>query len=160
MKRSGQRTLLRLSLFLASILAVQSLQADSLIMVRTHHPLATTLEKLKQAIREQGYSVARVDMVNIGLLGMGYTSSSYRAVFFGKGDEINRLAGKYPQLVPYLPPRIAVFSEGNSTLLVTIEPSTYYRELLPDAEETGIFRNWERDIVAILSRMTQWAGKP
>ncbi len=147
------RSLRQMFLFLSLILVALPLQADSLIIIRTHQPIATALENLKQSIRKQGYTVARVDMVNIGLLGMGYTSSNYRAVFFGKADEINELSSKHPQLVPYLPLRVAVFSEGDSTLLVTVNPSTY-REFLPEAENAGIFNRWEKDIGEIFSRMT------
>ncbi len=138
--------------FLILLMPALPTPADTLFIVRTHHPLTTTLNILKQEIGKQGYTVARVDMVNIGLLGMGYTSNSYRAVFFGKAEEIRELSHSYPSLIPYLPPRIGVFSEGDSTLLVTVNPSTY-KELLPPSERTGIFRRWEQDLEEIFSRM-------
>ncbi|HFC52827.1 MAG TPA: hypothetical protein ENJ43_00130 [Gammaproteobacteria bacterium] len=143
----------RAALFLLLILMALPVWADNLLIVRTHQPLASALENLKRSIREEGYDVARVDMVNIGLLGMGYTSSDYRAVFFGKAEELDELSRNYPQLVPYLPLRIAVFSEGDSTLLVTVDPSTY-REFLDGAGDSAIFDRWREEISAILSRMT------
>ncbi len=144
--------------FILLMLASLPLQADHLIMVRAHQPLPAALDSLKQTIQKQGYTVARVDMVNIGLLGMGYTSNKYRAVFFGKAGEIEELSRKYPQLTPYLPLRIAIFAEGDSTLLVTINPSTY-REFLSTEEPAEIFNRWEKDIEDILSRMAEPSNK-
>ncbi len=149
----NQRTFLcGILLLLLSAAPLSPSRADNLIMVRVHQPLSIALANLQEAIQEQGYNVARVDMVDIGLLGMGYTSNQYRAVFFGKADEIRRLTREYPNLAPYLPPRIAVFAEGDSTLLVTIDPATY-RDFLPAAKTEAIFKRWEESIRQILSRM-------
>ncbi len=145
-------------LFILLMLTALPLQADHLIMVRAHQPLPAALDSLKQTIQQQGYTVARVDMVNIGLLGMGYTSNKYRAVFFGKADEIEELSRKYPQLTPYLPLRIAIFAEGDSTLLVTINPSTYH-EFLAARKPAEIFNRWEKDIEEIFSRMAERPGQ-
>ncbi len=139
-------------LFTLLLLPTASVHADHLLMVRVSQPLGVTLGSLKKAIQEQGYKVARVDMVNIGLLGMGYTSSKYRTVFFGKAEEIRRLSRDHPQLVPYLPLRIAVFAEGDSTLLVAIDPATY-GEFLSDRKPEAIFERWGRDMERILARM-------
>ncbi len=145
-------------LFILLMLAALPLQADHLLMVRAHQPLASALGNLKQTIQQQGYTVARVDMVNIGLLGMGYTSNKYRAVFFGKAGEIEALSRKYPQLVPYLPLRIAIFAEGDSTLMVTVNPSTFREFLSDEASADEIFNRWEKDIEAIFSHMTDQAN--
>ncbi len=139
-------------LFLLLWLPITTSQADGLLMVRVHQPLNVTLDNLKKVIHKQGYKVARVDMVNIGLLGMGYTSNKYRAVFFGKADEIRQLARNHPQLVPYLPLRIAAFAEGESTLLVTIDPATY-RSFLPAEAPAELLERWKRDIEQILMQM-------
>ncbi len=140
--------------FLLLMLISLPLHADHLIMVRAHKPLAATLGQLRQAIQKQGYTVSRVDMVNIGLLGMGYTSNKYRAVFFGKAGELDELAQKYPRLVPYLPLRIAVFAEGDSTLLVTINPSTY-GSFLPAEKPAELLNRWQKDIEEILSHVSR-----
>ncbi len=141
-----------LLLTLLLLLTGGSSHADNLLMVRVHQPLNATLNHLRNVIHEQGYKVTRVDLVNIGLLGMGYTSNEYRAVFFGKADEIHRLTREYPELVPYLPLRIAVFAEGESTLLVTLNP-VVYGDFLPDGKPGEIIRQWRKDIETILSKM-------
>ena len=102
-------------------LASQSL-ADDLMMARTQMSFPEAMLKLQGSIRDHGYTVSRVQRVDIGLSKSGYSTDKYRIVFFGKAKMIRRLSNEYPQLIPYLPFKIAIFAEAEETLIVAANP--------------------------------------
>jgi len=120
-----------------------------MVMVRTLLPFPESMLALQESIREHGYTVSRVQRVDIGLTGMGYKTDKYRVVFAGKYDEIRELADKVPELAAYLPPKIAIFAEGEQTILVTAHPSLYAR-IAGDRVDPVIFDRWESDLLSIL----------
>ena len=67
----------------------------------------------------------------------------------GKIDEIRMLATKAPQLIPYLPPKIAIFAEGEQTVLVTVSPDVY-AGIAGDAVDPLFFKRWDSDLQSIL----------
>ena len=81
---------------------------------------------------------------------MGFKTDKYRVVFFGKTDEIHQLSESHPSLIPYLPLNIAIFAEGDETLLVCSNPLSFI-ELYPDPELATIFKQWRKDIEKILN---------
>lgn len=124
--------------------------AEELIMTRVLQPFPEAMTELQDSIVAHGYTVSRVQRIDIGLTGRGYKTDKYRIVFAGKIDEIRMLTDKAPQLIPYLPPKIAIFSEGEQTILVTINPSVY-AEIAGDAIDPVFFERWENDLRSIFS---------
>jgi uncharacterized protein (DUF302 family) len=123
--------------------------ADGLLMVRTALTFPEAMLALQESIRDHGYTVSRVQRVDIGLTGMGYKTDKYRIVFAGKLDEIRMLTDKAPQLIPYLPPKISIFAEGDQTVLVTINPQVY-GQIAGDAIDPVFFARWESDLRSII----------
>ena len=123
--------------------------ADGLVMVRTSLTFPEAMLTLQESIREHGYTVSRVQRVDIGLTGMGYKTDKYRIVFAGKHDEIREIVDKVPELVAYMPPKISIFAEGGQTILVTAHPSLY-AGIAGDRIDTVIFDRWESDLLSIL----------
>ncbi len=121
--------------------------AADLIMVRTSLDFPEAMLSLQTSVKEHGYKVARVQRIDIGLTGMGYKTDKYRVVFVGKTDEIKYLVNKYPQLIPYLPPKVSIFAEGSDTVLVTANPQLYSR--MVDNQDRMIFDHWESDIYSV-----------
>ncbi len=75
-------------------------------------------------------------------------------VFFGRPEEIRRLSHAYPDLIPYLPLKIAIFAENDQTLLVTANPvllERFYRH----PELKSVFERWARDIQAMLDEVRE-----
>ena len=70
--------------------------ANELLMVRTQQTFPEAMLTLQTSIREHGYSITRVQRIDIGLTGMGYKTDKYRIVFVGKPKEIQYLVDKYP----------------------------------------------------------------
>lgn len=138
----------RIVLFLVLAALAWRASAQEIIMTRSLQPFPETMLTLQESIRSHGYVVSRVQRIDIGLTGMGYKTDKYRIVFAGKPDEIRMLTEKAPQLIPYMPPKISIFAEGNQTLLVTIHPKVYAR-IAGDAIDPVFFQRWESDLNSI-----------
>jgi uncharacterized protein (DUF302 family) len=125
------------------------LHADGLVMVRTSLKFPEAMLALQGSISEHGYTVSRVQRVDVGLTGMGYQTDMYRIVFAGKYEEIREICDKVPELVAYMPPKISIFAEGDQTILVTPHPSLY-AGIAGDRLDPVMFHRWESDLESIL----------
>lgn len=152
------RPLRRLAAWLAACgllaLPVPAAHADQMLIIRSSQDFEGAMLTLQQAIAEQGYKVARVQRVDVGLQARGYATDKYRVVFYGKPDEIAALAADNPRLVPFLPLNIAIFAEGEHTLLTTNRPGVL-GEFFPATELKPIFERWELDLLAIMEKVRQ-----
>jgi uncharacterized protein (DUF302 family) len=135
-------------LMLLSWLLVMQASAQEMIMMRSLLPFPETMLALQESIRAHGYTVSRVQRVDIGLTGMGYETDKYRIVFAGKVDEIRMLTKRSPQLTPYMPPKVSIFAEGDQTILVTVHPKLY-ADIAGDDVDPVIFDRWESDLRSI-----------
>ena len=142
------RALFIVVLLLVSQLA-NALVTDRLMMVRSKQSFPETMTSLQEAISLQGYTLSRVQRVDIGLTRSGYKTDKYRIVFFGKTDEIHRLSKQHPDLIPYLPLKIAIFAEGDETLLITANPRAF-EKMYPEKDLQKIFERWYVDIKQLL----------
>lgn len=126
--------------------------AEDMLMVRSRAQFEESMLMLQQAIGDQGYTLSRVQRVDIGLTEFGYKTDMYRVVFFGRPEEIRGLSARHPDVIPYLPLKIAIFAEGDETLLAAANPlnlSAAYAN--PELDQ--VFARWERDIRAILEQV-------
>ena len=123
-----------------------------LIMIRSTHSFPETMATLQIAIADQGYKVSRVQRVDVGLTARGYKTDKYRIVFFGKPDEIDRLSQTHPELIPYLPLKIAIFAENNETIVVSSNPMVF-ADLYQDDRLKPIFSRWEKDVIKIMKHV-------
>lgn len=128
--------------------------ADELLMVRTEHPFPDAISDLQIAIQDHGYQVARIQRVDVGLASGGYTTAEYRLVFFGKPEEMREIEDRYPELLPYLPLKIVIFAEGNSTLALAYNPAILQAFFSIDPLQTRLQR-WERDMRSILDQFAR-----
>jgi uncharacterized protein (DUF302 family) len=122
--------------------------ATDLIMARSSLSFPEAMLSLQTSVKEHGYKVARVQRIDIGLTGMGYKTDKYRVVFVGKTDEINYLVNKYPQLIPYMPPKVSIFAERGETVIVTANPQIY-AQMINDKNDQLIFDHWESDVYSV-----------
>ena len=128
--------------------------ADELLMVRSERSFPEAMNQLQQIIQDHGYRIARVQRVDVGLTASGYETAEYRIVFFAKPDEMTALPAQHPELLPYLPLKIVVFAEGESTLALTNNPSIL-GEFFDDVSLRVQFGRWERDVRSILDALAQ-----
>ena len=133
------------NIFLLSLFVSANVFASDLIMARSSLSFSEAMTNLQVSLREHGYTVARVQRIDVGLTGMGYKTDMYRVVFVGKADEIKYIINKYPQMIPYMPPKVSIFAEGEDTLLVTANPQ-FFAEMIDDKKDRIIFQRWESDV--------------
>lgn len=132
--------------------------ASNLIMARSHEKFPEAMLTLQSSIKEHGYTVARVQRIDIGLTGMGFKTDKYRVVFVGKKDEIQYLTKKYPELTPYMPPKVSIFAEDEDTVAVTVNPAVY-KDMIDDEEDRRIFDRWENDVYSVFKDFSEAAEK-
>ena len=125
--------------------------AENILTVRSAQAFEQSMASLKASIEAHGYEVAHEQRCDSGLAGMGYHTDRYRIVFVGRFDEVRRLSAAYPELIPFLPLKIAVFAEGDQTIISTINPVSL-GQFYPDAELQIQFRRWENDLRSILEQ--------
>lgn len=135
----------------AAMLALAALgaRADAMLMVRSPLAFPEAMNAVQQIIKDRGYIVKHVQRVDIGLTSSGYPTEEYRVVFFGKADEMAKLTARHPQLAPYLPLKVVVFAEHDTTLISTHSPELL-KALFRDPELQPVFDRWQRDVRAIL----------
>jgi uncharacterized protein (DUF302 family) len=123
--------------------------AEEILMARSLQPFPEAMLALQESIRDHGYTVSRVQRVDIGLTGMGYKTDKYRIVFLGKIAEVREIAGKAPRMIPYLPLKISIFAEDSQTILIASNPRLY-TAIAGDAVDPAVFERWESDLRSIL----------
>lgn len=126
--------------------------ADELFMVRSSHAFPETMATLQEVIVRHGYTVSRVQRVDIGLTDSGFKTDMYRLVFFAKPGELRDLSQRYPHMIPYLPWPITIFAEGEETLLVTANPAELHA-LAVDDELKQVFQRWSVEFRSILEEV-------
>lgn len=134
-----------------ALLVSAPLHADELLMVRTEQPFPEAMARLQEVVTAHGYKVTRVQRVDVGLTASGYETAEYRVVFFARPEELRHLPDNRPELLPYLPLKIVVFAEGESTLALTNSPALL-SEFFTDAGLRVQFQRWERDVRSILDQ--------
>jgi len=139
-----------LMLSFLSLSAIQNVTiADDLFMIRSAQPFPETMASLQKAIKNSGNTLSRIQRIDVGLTKMGYKTDKYRVVFYGKLTQINELVNKHPELIPYLPLKIAIFSENGQTLLTATNPERL-GDMYPNKSLKPIFMTWAKELRAIM----------
>jgi uncharacterized protein (DUF302 family) len=128
--------------------------AEELLMARIARPFPEAMSALQEGIRAQGYTVSRVQRVDVGLTASGFQTAEYRIVFYGRTAEMHALAAAYPELIPYLPLNIVVFAEGDDTLVLTPNPLKL-GEFFDKPALRAQFAGWERDVRAMFDELAR-----
>ena len=142
-------------LILLALTASLSAGAEEIIMARVARTFPEAMNALQDGIRARGYTVSRVQRVDVGLTSSGFQTAEYRLVFFGKEQEIRSLPAKVPELIPYLPLTIVVYAEGDETMMLTTNPAKL-SEFVGHRELADHFRRWEQDIRSIFLELTSY----
>ena len=66
------------------------------------------------------------------------------------------LTKKYPDLTPYMPPKVSIFAEDEDTVVVTVNPAVY-KEMIDDEEDRRIFDRWENDVYSVFKDFSEAA---
>ena len=124
--------------------------ADNMIMGRIPLRAEIVQEYVQSSIEEHGYTIAHLQLCDGGMTDFGYKSDLYRVVFFGKIDEVRWISREYPELVSYLPLKIAVIAEKDETLLTVLNPEALVPFFADEAIQIQLGR-WQSDLESIFS---------
>jgi len=136
--------------FSLAVLLLTSLgvSADNMIMARVSLRAELVIEYLNSSVEEHGYTIAHTQLCDGGMTDFGYKSDLYRVVFFGKIDEVRTISEHHPELVSYLPLKIAVIAEKDETLLTVLNPEAlapYFADQTLQIQ----FGRWRSDLISI-----------
>lgn len=149
---------MKLIKYLVLILLVfsSSARAENMIMLRVHHSFDNTMILLKEKLNDYGYKIAHIQKCDGGLSDFGYKTDAYKSIFYGKFEEMRRLTSSHPQIIPYIPLKIAVMQEEDSVVIVSLNP-VMLSSFFSDKELTVQFGRWESDIRAIFQEVNDTA---
>jgi uncharacterized protein (DUF302 family) len=139
---------------LCLLLGAAPVSAEYLLMARSKQGFPETMLALQTVIKEHGYTISRVQRVDIGLTSSGFETDKYRIVFFGKPDEQRHLVRDYPQMIPYLPLKVTLFAEESETVLVSTD-YTRLNELATTEELANLFMRWRNDVLSIMQELRE-----
>lgn len=135
---------------LINIFILLPVHANDLIMVRSKQDFPETMTNLQHAILNHGYHITKVQRVDIGLTASGFKTDKYRLVFLGNKYMLEKLPNKYPELIPYVPLKIAIFAEDGQTLMVAMNMENLEKYYPGKPEISKAFRQWRKDLLSIL----------
>lgn len=127
--------------------------AEELIMARIKQSFPEAITRLQETIRDKGYTVTRVQRVDVGLASRGFTTAEYRIVFYGKADEQKSIAAAHPELIPYLPLNFVVFAENEDTLILCTNPLKL-GDFFDKPQLQVQFKHWEQDVREIFAKLS------
>lgn len=133
-----------------SLLASNVALAQNILMARSMHNFDYTLQTAIESVKEHGYTVSHIQKCDGGLSGFGYKTAPYRLLFIGKPKEIRALTKKHIGLIPYLPLKLAVYEEGDETIVAIFNPEKL-SELFNDETLKIQFARWKNDFDSILN---------
>lgn len=133
----------------AALLAALPVSAENLLMARIPLRAEIALEYVKASVEEHGYTIAHLQMCDGGMTDFGYKTDFYRVVFFGKVDEMRWVSEQYPELVSYLPLKIAVIAEKDETVMTVLNPEALAPFFADEALQVQLGR-WQNDLESIL----------
>ena len=122
--------------------------AENMIMARVPMHAELVIEYVNSSVEEHGYTIAHTQLCDGGMTDFGYKSDLYRVVFFGKIAEVRMISERYPELVSYLPLKIAVIAEKDETLLTVLNPEAL-APFFGDQELQIQFGRWHSDLISI-----------
>ena len=128
------------------------LRAENMIMLRVSHSFDDTIILLKEKLNEYGYRIAHIQTCDMGLSDFGYKTDLYKSVFFGKFEEMRRLTKNHPEIIPFVPLKIAIMQEKDTVVIVAMNPQNL-TEFFSARPLQIQFSRWESDIRAIFDEV-------
>ena len=154
MSRYLQRGLLAICLALFAVAA----SAEHILMGRIPMRAEVVLEYVKSSVEEHGYKIAHLQTCDSGMGDFGDKTDFYQVVFFGKAEEVRWISEHFPELVSYLPLKIAVIAERDESLLVVLNPEALAPFYADEAIQVQLGR-WNSDLLSIFDDVRRATGK-
>lgn len=143
-----------IGLLMTLSLPLQAAADHTTLMARTSLPFDQAMATAQALLDEYGYTVAHIQKCDGGMAKFGYHSDKYQLVFFGKLEEVRRVSHDHPAMIPFLPLKLAVFAEGEETVVVALDPLELGR-YLPDAKLQIQLARWHSDLKSLLAELRE-----
>ena len=146
---------LLLALLITTTMPLHAIEIDAgnqLLMMRSKQSFPETMLSLQSTLVDYDYTITRVQRIDIGLTGMGYSTDKYRIVFFTKPTEFREIIKEHPELTAYLPLKLTIFAENDETIITTIDP-TVLQFINNSTKFSHLTRRWRSDIIAIMDEL-------
>ena len=121
------------------------------ITVQCNSRFAETLEHLQELLVAQGYTSLRIQRVDEGLHHHGYDSDKYRILFFSNPKTLEAVTRHSPQLIPFLPHKLILYTEHGKTIVNTVRPKAlaqFFQE--PALRQTLL--QWDEEIGRLMTK--------
>jgi len=141
-------------ILILGLLSLQSYASEPFLSGRCETPFPESILDLREFIENKGYTISRVQRVDIGLRERGYKTGLFRVVFFGKNSEIQYIRKNYPNLIPYIPLSITVFEDGEYTNISAVNPDTL-RALYDSEKIKSLMDTWSSDVRSIFKNYNE-----
>ena len=141
------------AMLLVGFLTTGHLRAENVMMVRSYDSFAVAQDAVTKSLESHGYTVAHVQRCDGGLTGFGYETDLYRVLFFGKPDEVRQWSKKVPELIPYLPLKIALIAEDDQVLISSFNPEEL-GQMFTDRQLQIQFSRWKNDIESVMREVS------
>lgn len=142
--------MLRWLIFLVLLGCRPVVAEQSFLRVSCDLPFPEAIVLLQDAIVSHGYTVSRVQHVDMGLRKFGYETGLYRIVFFGRPQQMSMVRENHIGLIPYLPLKILLFEDGVYVVASAMEPVTL-AALFDNSEIQKLLDSWQKDLMMIMS---------
>lgn len=109
---------------------------------------------LQMNIQSKGYTISRIQRVDMGMKAAGYKLEEYRIVFFAKPTDIKVVLEDYPVFASFLPLSITIYKEGEMTRLVGM-PFALAKAHASEKVLKSMIARWEKDTAAIISKTVE-----
>lgn len=143
-----------LSIIILLLFTAGNALAEDILLARSPNPFEVTIEVARKSLEAHGYTVSHIQRCDGGLKDFGYQTDPYRTLFIGKPDEVRKLTRRHPEIIPFLPLKLAIYAEDGETLAAIINPMI----LAPmfNKKELDIqFARWKSDFDSILEDISK-----
>ena len=125
---------------------------NKILLVRTQHEFKSTLEIVKEVLKDNNFTVAHVQRCDGGLKGMGYHTDKYQIVFFGRKEEVAEISKSHIEFIPFLPLKLLIYAEGNESVISIINPEALGTMMKDKSLSTQLTR-WKKEFMDILKQI-------
>lgn len=120
--------------------------------IRSDYP--EVMLSLQMNIQAKGYTISRIQKVDMGMREAGYKLDEYRIVFFAKPTDIKVVLEDYPVFASFLPLSITIYKDGDMTRLVGM-PFALAKAHASDHILKNMIVRWEKDTATIIHQTVE-----
>jgi uncharacterized protein (DUF302 family) len=120
--------------------------------IRSDYP--EVMLTLQMNIQDKGYTISRIQRVDVGMKAAGYKLDEYRIVFFAKPADVKIVLEEYPVFASFLPLSITIYKDDDMTRLVGM-PFALAKAHASEQVLKKMIVRWEKDTADIIHKTVE-----